>query len=235
MEIVQLGSLYLNGEVRTPGTVKGVFETPSIGDTVGGHEIQWVKDGERLIADRCIVQNITWNDLDVFGFIFGCPVLIDGKRYLCRSLKGGALPETPNEWDDLLKTHGGKESLWHWQRVYFWCQEDHEGQKVVRGSVFADRWRTFESSHTEPFVGFRPVLEPLSSELVVPGSLVGKIVKVHGPRGMVITGMLKGVDDYDLTLHLADSMLCPTDGVQANGEFATIDLNSVLQVQEVKI
>ena len=219
MEIVQLGSLYLNGEVRTPGTVKGVFETPFIGDTVGGHEIQWVKDGERLIADRCIVQNITWNDLDVFGFIFGCPVLIDGKRYLCRSLKGGALPETHNEWDDLMKRHGGKESLWHWQRVYFWCQEEHSSNPTFR---MLRKMSQQESAYgtkgvANSLIGFRPVLEP------------GKCVKdqdlSHALRGSVklwfpfgpVEGTLTDYSDYDITIRTeqrlpeANSNVCRND------------------------
>lgn len=215
--------------------MKGVFEIPFIGDTVDGHELQWIKDEGMLIADRCVVQNVTWNELNAMSLIHGSPIIIDGKHYLCRSLKVGALPDTPNEWDPLLEKYGNKDSIWHWERVYFWGQEDHEGQKVVRGSVFANRWRTFEPSHLAPLIGFRPVLEPLDSKIIVPRELVGKIVKVYCPRGMVVTGMLKGVDDYDLTLHLADPMLCPLGGVQTSGELATIDLNSVLQVREVEL
>lgn len=41
-----------------------------IGDSVPSKEIQWIKCGDFLIADRNLLKNISWNDLDRNGLIF---------------------------------------------------------------------------------------------------------------------------------------------------------------------
>ena len=76
-------------------------------------KLQWVKikDGDKtlLICDRVILVNVTWNDLNSAGWIFGKEVTIDGAKYKCRSLTGGSNyrggdayaggTPTNNEWD----------------------------------------------------------------------------------------------------------------------------------------
>jgi hypothetical protein len=64
-----------------------------------------------LICDRNIVRSISWNHLDGAGFIFGKEIKLDGQRYKCRVLTGGAAHRSggtgesfeggqlPNEWD----------------------------------------------------------------------------------------------------------------------------------------
>ena len=70
-----------------------------------------IKDGDKtlLICDRVILVNVTWNDLNSAGWIFGKEVIIDGAKYKCRSLTGGSNyrgsdtyaggTPTNNEWD----------------------------------------------------------------------------------------------------------------------------------------
>ena len=62
-EIVRLGSLYVNGQSFAVGGPynSGVL---SFGDSIAGKEIQWVKDGKTLIADRCVCDDISWVQLD---------------------------------------------------------------------------------------------------------------------------------------------------------------------------
>ena len=42
-----------------------------------------IKDGDKtlLICDRVILVNVTWNDLNSAGWIFGKEVTIDGAKY----------------------------------------------------------------------------------------------------------------------------------------------------------
>jgi hypothetical protein len=60
-----------------------------------------------LICDRNLIRSITWDHLNSAGFIFGKEIELDGQRYKCRVLTGGAANrgnsyaggQLPNEWD----------------------------------------------------------------------------------------------------------------------------------------
>ena len=62
-----------------------------------------------LICDRVILVNVSWDQLNSAGWIFGKTVTIDGAKYKCRSLTGGnnyrgnnaynGGTPTNNEWD----------------------------------------------------------------------------------------------------------------------------------------
>ena len=60
-----------------------------------------------LICDRNLIRSISWNHLNGAGFIFGKEIELDGQRYKCRVLTGGAADrgnfyaggQLPNEWD----------------------------------------------------------------------------------------------------------------------------------------
>ena len=90
----------------------------TFGDTpsADANKLQWVKikDGDKtlLICDRVILVNVSWDDLNGMGFIFGQTVTIDGARYKCRVLTGGSNRRnsdyyaggtpTNNEWDRFI-------------------------------------------------------------------------------------------------------------------------------------
>ena len=95
--------------------MSGDISNYSFGNTPSddAKKLQWVKikDGDKtlLICDRVILVNVTWNDLNSAGWIFGKEVTIDGAKYKCRSLTGGSNyrggdayaggTPTNNEWD----------------------------------------------------------------------------------------------------------------------------------------
>ena len=95
--------------------MSGGISNYSFGNTPSddAKKLQWVKikDGDKtlLICDRVILVNVTWNDLNSAGWIFGKEVTIDGAKYKCRSLTGGSNyrggdayaggTPTNNEWD----------------------------------------------------------------------------------------------------------------------------------------
>jgi hypothetical protein len=96
-------------------SMSGGISNYSFGNTPSddAKKLQWVKikDGDKtlLICDRVILVNVTWNDLNSAGWIFGKEVTIDGAKCKCRSLTGGSNyrgsdtyaggTPTNNEWD----------------------------------------------------------------------------------------------------------------------------------------
>ena len=104
--IVKMGSLYQNSNLA----VLGEFFQPEaeirISDTVPGHEISWVVVNGLLIADRCLLINISWDDLNKQGLVLGKKISIDGVEYVCRLLKVGNEKGVPNEWDEALDVVG---------------------------------------------------------------------------------------------------------------------------------
>jgi hypothetical protein len=85
-------------------SMSGGISNYSFGNTPSDNakKLQWVKikDGDKtlLICDRVILVNVTWNDLNSAGWIFGKEVNIDGAKYKLRSLTGGTGPRSTNDW-----------------------------------------------------------------------------------------------------------------------------------------
>lgn len=99
--------------------MSGSISNYSFGNTPSddAKKLQWVKikDGDKtlLICDRVILVDVTWNDLNSAGWIFGKEVTIDGAKYKLRSLTGGSNyrntsdayaggTPTNNEWDRFI-------------------------------------------------------------------------------------------------------------------------------------
>lgn len=205
METKKIGSLYFDGTPVKPGLLCENHQF-TIGDTVPGKELRWIQDGNILVANRVICTGISWDNLNQRGFVFGVPVCIDGKRYLCRCLKVGTRVDVSNEWDDLLRKYGQDNATWHWKGQYFWGQEipeEYHGLRSCRGGGTAFGWSFGGEEATSGNVGWRPVLEPLD-EAEPSNDLLGSRFKVYGPQGAPVTGELSGFDDYDLVLSTAD-------------------------------
>ena len=202
-DIVNLGSLYLNGQPKDLG-VEYNGEVLSFGNTNSERSIPFVKWGELLVANQCVCVNISWDELNKAGYIFGCPVKIDGTFYLCRSLEVGEEKDVSNEWDSILDDLGEDDGLWHWSEQFFWGQETSKNQasfRAVRGYPSARTWYNLDATDRHVYVGFRPVLEPLPPAPMISGSLIGAGLKVYGPDAD-IAGELVEVTDYDLVIEL---------------------------------
>ena len=203
MEILKMGSIYLDGILLTPSAVCSANSAISFGDSVWGQELQWVVDGDRLIADRCVAVNMTWAELNRQGYVFGRPVRMEGRTMLCRCPKASTSSKWTSEWDDILKRHGTDDAIWHWQDNAFWGQEDaedHPGYRSARGRTAPRHWELYHKNDRHIYVGFRPILEPLPPEPELEKLSLGSKVKVYGPSGVAVIGKLAGLDDYDLTL-----------------------------------
>lgn len=201
-EIIKLGSLYFNRRSQKVG-VKYNGRQINFGPEIPGKELQWVKVNGLLIADRCICVNVSWEQLNDQGFIFGTPIQINGHFYLCRCLKVGAEKNIPNEWDAALDEAGEDDELWHWKGCFFWGQEtpaDWAESRVYRGSYLARGWSNYSASVRVGTLGFRPAMEYLGSVSCSPDTLVGKAIKAYFSGGVSIEGCLVDFSDYDIIL-----------------------------------
>jgi hypothetical protein len=146
-DLIELGTFYLNGAKqprptkpwRTDSTPPGA---PSAGnipvfsagqsieirdtDPNDAYKIQWreVNDGSKklLISDRVLLVNVSWDDLNAQGLIFGKTITIDGQQYKLRVLTGGSNyrsgtdsysggSPSNNEWDRIITNEAGFSGL----------------------------------------------------------------------------------------------------------------------------
>ena len=234
-EIIKLGCLQLNRQPKGLG-VKYNGEVFSFGDTDQLKAIPFVKWGKLLVASQCVCTNISWDELNKAGYIFGWPVKIDGAPYLCRSLKAGEERDVPNEWDSILDDLGEDDGLWHWSDGYFWGQETSRrfaSSRAVRGWSSARYWNYDSATYRYVYVGFRPVLEPLPPEPLVSDTLIGANLKVYGPDTAII-GQLVEYTDYDLVIELSAQQPSPMERKWAgkDGKHIIIDRSAIVWVQE---
>ena len=209
MKKIKLGSLLVGGYVAEPGCYCGNCSDISIGDTVPRLELAWLKHKGLLIADKCACTNISWEELNSNGFIWGRPVRIDGRYYLCRSLSVGAGKDELNEWGDLLRTDEDAEvgktegDLFIWSDAYFWGQEQTNPNKAVyavRGFKSLWYFAGFNGGSKSWQLGFRPVLEHLLAPSEISERIVGRTATLYGPGETFVAGRVTGIDDYDLVL-----------------------------------
>lgn len=146
-DLIKLGTFYLNS-VKQPRPTKPWKPdltppgAPSAGDipffSAGqsieirdtdpndAYKIQWreVNDGNKklLISDRVLLVNVSWDDLNAQGLIFGKTITIDGQQYKLRVLTDGSdyRPVTDNysggspsnsEWDRIITNEAGFSGL----------------------------------------------------------------------------------------------------------------------------
>lgn len=238
MEKIAMGGIYLAGTAQMPGFDCGSSADISFGDAVPGRELQWVKlkDG-LLVADRCACTNISWNQLHEKGFVFGAPITIDDKTYLCRCLRVGAKEGEPNEWDSALDEAGEDDDLWHWDRRYFWGQEaskDWASHRAVRGYYSARFWRDSTATYRLVDVGFRPILEYLGSNPCSLDTLLGKKVKVYSPGGVAAEGYLADFSDYDILLKSNSPVVTDHPWITKEGSDIIVARENIVWLKEEK-
>ena len=145
--IHKLGTLYVNGsKIKRPKypwvnggnpngapSVGDIFEYSGSGnieirntDSDDAYKLQWIEVNDKgkrlLICDRNILSRVSWDDLNVQGFVNGKKITIDGQEYKIRLLSGGSNyrsgsdsysggSPTDNEWDRIIVNEGNFSEL----------------------------------------------------------------------------------------------------------------------------
>ena len=198
--IIKLGSLFLDGRPVETGMQYVPSQTIEVGEMTPSKEIGWVAVNGLLIADQCLLTNVSWDDLDVQGLVFGKEVTVQGLRFKIRLLKVGSKEDVPNEWDAALDAVGEDDTLWHWDHKFFWGQEPVSGSvshRAFRGYGSARRWGSGSSGDRGVGVGFRPALEPLPTD---PSAIRHSQEALVIGRAGAVAGSLIDATAYDLVI-----------------------------------
>lgn len=198
--IIKLGSLFLDGRPVETGMQYVPSQTIEVGEMTPSKEIGWVAVNGLLIADQCLLTNVSWDDLDVQGLVFGKEVTVQGLRFKIRLLKVGSKEDVPNEWDAALDAVGEDDTLWHWDHKFFWGQEPVSGSvshRAIRGYRSARRWDWHNSSRRDAYLGFRPALEPLPTD---PSAIRHSQEALVIGRAGAVAGSLIDATAYDLVI-----------------------------------
>ena len=208
--IVELGTIYFGEEPVPCGFHRSDIKPRLpinrdmfyIADSVDGKRIPFIRWKNLLVASKPVCTEVSWEDLNKAGYIYGRPVIIDGKPYLCRSLKVGTKAGDPNEWDQLVSEYPNASNRYlHWKDTYFWGQESGSSviHRVVRGYISAREYGYLPKDTCTRSTGFRPVLEELPPVPDDLSSLIGKDIAIYGQETDIF-GILKQVTDYDLVI-----------------------------------
>ena len=130
-----------------------------------------------FIADFAVTHEVSWDNLNAKGLIFGKNCAAGGVEYMLRAPSvgsdstgsGDSQHGTPqsNEWDRILDKNDGY--IKNWSRMHSWGQDISRSSwttRAFRGYNSARYWTASWSESSRPSVGFRPVLEILN-----PGTL----------------------------------------------------------------
>ena len=120
-----------------------------------------------LVSDRCIKNEISWDQLNERKLVFGNKTIeIDGIKYRIRLL-------TSNEWDNLIVKYTPEDSDSHWQDMCSWCQNIYSINYLKRYYSIDLTYRVLRGYPTVSYFcyttsftfytnyGWRPVLEVL--------------------------------------------------------------------------
>lgn len=198
--IIKLGSLFLDGRPVETGMQYVPSQTIEVGEMTPSKEIGWVAVNGLLIADQCLLTNVSWDDLDVQGLVFGKEVTVQGLRFKIRLLKVGSKEDVPNEWDAALDAVGEDDTLWHWDHKFFWGQEPVSGSvsyRALRGYYSARHYYWNPSSDRHALYGFRPALEPLPTD---PSAIRHSQEALVIGRAGAVAGSLIDATAYDLVI-----------------------------------
>lgn len=180
------------------------FEDSTLDESVN---IPWVWIDGKWFAKATVLTNISWNELNAYGFTTGRPVRMDGQLFHCRSPHLDVNPDCC-EFRRALDASGQGDELWNWSGYYF-MGDRTIGMENNDDSVAACCWidgmypnlsRTeyLDCSERNCFVGFRPILEPLRPMKPI-ADMVGCDVIVWS-NTWKFEGHLKEVGLYDLVL-----------------------------------
>lgn len=197
-------------------------------------EIGWVAVNGLLIADQYLLTNVSWDDLDVQGLVFGKEVTVQGLRFKIRLLKVGSKEDVPNEWDAALDAVGEDDTLWHWDHKFFWGQEPVSGSvshRAIRGYDSARFWGSRSSGYRNASLGFRPALVPLNTKHQ-DEIRIGEQLRLWGGQS-IVSGRLEEISDYEMVLSDWDGTLFGDFGSRISDGRIVIDQGAIAGAQRI--
>ena len=133
-----------------------------------------------FIADHAVTNDVSWDALNTADLIFGKDYAAGGVDYTLRAPSVGSnstgsgdsqrgVPQS-NEWDTMLNKNSGY--IQNWNAMYSWGQDAYSTSgRAFRGFNSARFWLSNYATYSNPYVGFRPVLEILNADTLGSGGL----------------------------------------------------------------
>ena len=146
-----------------------------------------------FIADFAVTHEVSWDNLNAKGLIFGKNYTAGGVDYTLRAPSVGSnytgsgnsergVPQS-NEWDTMLNKDSGY--IQNWNKMYSWGQDtvsDDASHRAFRGYTSARGYGWDTSSRRHAFYGFRPVLEVLNPDTLGSGGLKAVTLDLGGGK-----------------------------------------------------
>jgi uncharacterized repeat protein (TIGR02543 family) len=142
-----------------------------------------------FIADFAVTNDVSWDALNTAGLIFGKDYAAGGVDYTLRAPSVGSgytgsddsergTPQS-NEWDAILDkaNQDWKDNtsgyIKNWSDKYSFGQDNYAdaSARAIRGYDSARCWSDNGATYSNPYVGFRPVLEILNADTLGPDGL----------------------------------------------------------------
>jgi hypothetical protein len=179
--IVTVGTLYMDDKpVKVP---QNPTKDGGIPDYIPGaklemrealddpsYQVRAIKAGDVLIADRVLLKNISWMEVEkniqASAQVPSSPIPRDQWK-----IKSVRLP-TSLEWDRMIDIMVGVNSRVHWAGSYSWCSDkdpNDPGQRVARGQHAGRHKACFKAKSRLRDIGFRPVFVVENSEAISEG------------------------------------------------------------------
>ena len=142
-----------------------------------------------FVADYAVTHTVSWDDLNTKSLIFGKNYASGGVDYTLRAPSVGSnytgsgnsergVPQS-NEWDTMLNKNSGY--IQNWNAMYSWGQDAYSTSgRAFRGFNSARFWLSNYATYSNPYVGFRPVLEVLNADTLGSGGLKAVTLDLGG-------------------------------------------------------
>ena len=149
-------------------------------------------DHSLFVAEYNVTRAVSWIDLNTAGLIFGKDYTSDGVDYTLRAPSVGSASTgaydlergTPqsNEWDKILDKGSGY--IKNWEGMDSWGQDIMEDWDVSahRGNMSARYWNCSTDTLSQPYQGFRPVLEVLGLDTLGADGLKAVTLDLDGGK-----------------------------------------------------
>ena len=144
-----------------------------------------------FVADYVVTNDVSWDALNTANLIFGKDYASGGVDYTLRAPSTGSARTgsgdlergTPqsNEWDRILDKDSGY--IKNWNILYSWGQDAYSASgRAFRGFNSARFWISNFATYSNPYVGFRPVLEVLNADTLGSGGLKVVTLDLNGGK-----------------------------------------------------